>query len=95
MTGLRFSPYDYQIHADPYPVYARPRDEAPPYRDDEPPDPTADRLTTGGPMPAFPRAELDEMVRRRLAAGMTRRMERSTSAQPGHYPIGAGPATLW
>jgi len=34
-TGLRFSPYDYQIHADPYPVYARLRDEAPLYRNDE------------------------------------------------------------
>ena len=35
MTGLCFSPYDYQIHADPYPVYARLRDEAPVYRNDE------------------------------------------------------------
>src|SRR5271155_2845756 len=34
-TGLKFSPYDYQIHDDPYPVYARLRDEAPLYRNDE------------------------------------------------------------
>lgn len=27
--GLRFSPYDYEIHEDPYPTYARLRDEAP------------------------------------------------------------------
>jgi cytochrome P450 len=30
-----FSPYDYRIHEDPYPVYARLRDEAPLYRNDE------------------------------------------------------------
>lgn len=30
-----FSPYDYQIHADPYPVYARLRDQAPLYRNDD------------------------------------------------------------
>ena len=35
MTGPEFSPYDYQIHADPYPVYVRLRDEAPAYRNDE------------------------------------------------------------
>jgi cytochrome P450 len=35
MTELNFSPYDYQLHADPYPVYARLRDEAPLYRNDE------------------------------------------------------------
>jgi cytochrome P450 len=35
MTELAFSPYDYQIHADPYPLYARLRDEAPLYRNDE------------------------------------------------------------
>jgi cytochrome P450 len=35
VTGPRFSPYDYQIHADPYPAYARLRDEAPLYRNDE------------------------------------------------------------
>jgi cytochrome P450 len=35
VTSLCFSPYDYQIHADPYPVYARLRDEAPLYRNDE------------------------------------------------------------
>jgi cytochrome P450 len=34
-TDLRFSPYDYQIHLDPYPAYARLRDEAPLYRNDE------------------------------------------------------------
>lgn len=28
-TPLRFSPYDYEIHEDPYPTYARLRDEAP------------------------------------------------------------------
>src|SRR5580658_7202599 len=32
---LSFSPYDYGIHLDPYPVYARLRDEAPLYRNDE------------------------------------------------------------
>jgi cytochrome P450 len=33
LTGapLRFSPYDYAIHEDPYPTYARMRDEAPLY----------------------------------------------------------------
>jgi cytochrome P450 len=35
VTGPRFSPYDYRIHADPYPVYARLRDEAPLYRNDQ------------------------------------------------------------
>ena len=30
-----FSPYDYEIHADPYPVYARLRDEAPLYRNED------------------------------------------------------------
>jgi cytochrome P450 len=35
MSELRFSPYDYRIHEDPYPVYARLRDEAPLYRNDE------------------------------------------------------------
>lgn len=35
MTDLAFSPYDYAIHSDPYPVYARLRDEAPVYRNDE------------------------------------------------------------
>ena len=33
-TG-RYSPYDYEIHEDPYPVYARLRAEAPVYRNDE------------------------------------------------------------
>jgi hypothetical protein len=32
---LRFSPYDYAIHADPYPTYARLRDEAPLYHNAE------------------------------------------------------------
>ncbi len=35
MSDLAFSPYDYQIHADPYSVYTRLRDEAPLYRNDE------------------------------------------------------------
>lgn len=30
-----FSPYDYQLHDDPYPLYARLRDEAPLYRNEE------------------------------------------------------------
>ena len=30
-----FSPYDYAIHEDPYPTYARMREEAPVYRNDE------------------------------------------------------------
>lgn len=30
-----FSPYDYRIHEDPYPAYARLRDEAPVYRNDD------------------------------------------------------------
>jgi cytochrome P450 len=32
---VSFSPYDYRVHEDPYPVYARLRDEAPLYRNDE------------------------------------------------------------
>ena len=32
---MKFSPYDYQVHEDPYPVYARLRDEAPLYRNEE------------------------------------------------------------
>ena len=32
---LHYSPYDYAIHEDPYPTYARLRDEAPLYRNDE------------------------------------------------------------
>ncbi len=32
---LTFSPYDYQVHEDPYPVYARLRAEAPLYRNEE------------------------------------------------------------
>ena len=35
MSDLAFSPYDYQLHVDPYPLYARLRDEAPLYRNDE------------------------------------------------------------
>ena len=35
MTPVRFSPYDYAVHEDPYPVYARLRAEAPLYRNDE------------------------------------------------------------
>ncbi|HEX6417632.1 MAG TPA: cytochrome P450 [Acidimicrobiales bacterium] len=34
-TELRFSPYDYAIHDDPYPTYARLRDEAPLFRNAE------------------------------------------------------------
>jgi cytochrome P450 len=34
-TPLAYSPYDYQIHEDPYPVYARMRTEAPVYRNEE------------------------------------------------------------
>ena len=33
--SLSFSPYDYEFHNDPYPVYARLRAEAPVYRNDE------------------------------------------------------------
>ena len=32
---LRYSPYDYEIHSDPYPIYARLREEAPLYRNEE------------------------------------------------------------
>ncbi len=35
LAPLSFSPYDYRIHEDPYPTYARLRDEAPLYRNDE------------------------------------------------------------
>jgi len=35
VVPLRYSPYDYQIHEDPYPTYARLRDEAPLYRNDD------------------------------------------------------------
>ena len=35
MTGLSYSPYAYEIHEDPYPTYARLRDEAPVYRNDQ------------------------------------------------------------
>ncbi len=33
--AVSFSPYDYQVQDDPYPVYARLRDEAPLYRNEE------------------------------------------------------------
>jgi cytochrome P450 len=32
---LRYSPYDYDVHEDPYPTYARLRDEAPLYRNED------------------------------------------------------------
>ncbi len=35
VTALHYSPYDYDIHEDPYPTYARLRTEAPLYRNDE------------------------------------------------------------
>ncbi len=35
VAPLLYSPYDYQIHEDPYPTYARLREEAPLYRNDE------------------------------------------------------------
>ena len=34
-STLRYNPYDYEIHEDPYPTYARLRAEAPLYRNDE------------------------------------------------------------
>ncbi|MGA2519620.1 MAG: cytochrome P450 [Acidimicrobiales bacterium] len=34
-TAVHYSPYDYAIHEDPYPTYARLRAEAPLYRNDE------------------------------------------------------------
>jgi cytochrome P450 len=34
LASLNFSPYDYEIQEDPYPAYARLRDEAPLYRND-------------------------------------------------------------
>ena len=34
-TALHYSPYDYAVHEDPYPIYARLRTEAPLYRNDE------------------------------------------------------------
>jgi cytochrome P450 len=34
-VNLFFSPYDYEFHSDPYPLYARLRAEAPVYRNDE------------------------------------------------------------
>ncbi len=35
MSTLTYSPYAYEIHEDPYPTYARLRDEAPVYRNDD------------------------------------------------------------
>ena len=35
LSDLRYNPYDYAIHEDPYPTYARMRAEAPVYRNDE------------------------------------------------------------
>jgi cytochrome P450 len=34
-ASVRYSPYDYDIHEDPYPTYARLREEAPLYRNEE------------------------------------------------------------
>ena len=34
-TAVHYSPYDYEVHDDPYPTYARLRAEAPLYRNDE------------------------------------------------------------
>jgi hypothetical protein len=34
-TGVHYSPYDYSVHEDPYPTYARLRAEAPLYRNEE------------------------------------------------------------
>lgn len=34
-AALRFSPYDYEVHEDPYPLYARLRDEAPLFHNPE------------------------------------------------------------
>src|ERR1700722_797331 len=35
MATLSFSPYDYSLHDDPYPLYARLRTQAPLYRNEE------------------------------------------------------------
>ncbi len=35
LAAVSFNPYDYAVHEDPYPCYARLRDEAPLYRNDE------------------------------------------------------------
>ncbi len=35
VAPLRYSPYDYQMHEDPYPTYRRLREEAPLYRNDD------------------------------------------------------------
>jgi len=34
-TAVRYDPYDYAVHEDPYPTYVRLREEAPVYRNDE------------------------------------------------------------
>ena len=34
-TTVRYDPYDYLVHEDPYPTYARLREQAPVYRNDE------------------------------------------------------------
>ncbi|HET6815953.1 MAG TPA: cytochrome P450 [Mycobacteriales bacterium] len=34
-TAVRYDPYDYAVHEDPYPLYARLREEAPVFRNDE------------------------------------------------------------
>ena len=34
-AAVEYDPYAYEIHEDPYPTYARMRDEAPVYRNDE------------------------------------------------------------
>ena len=35
VVPVQYNPYDYQIHEDPYPTYARLREEAPLYRNDD------------------------------------------------------------
>jgi cytochrome P450 len=35
LAPVHYSPYDYAVHEDPYPIYRRLRDEAPLYRNDE------------------------------------------------------------
>src|SRR5689334_19325111 len=34
-TAIKYDPYDFEVDADPYPVWKRMRDEAPLYRNDE------------------------------------------------------------
>jgi cytochrome P450 len=33
--AVRYDPYAYEVHEDPYPIYARLREEAPLYRNDD------------------------------------------------------------